>query len=167
VPVPLSTYCTLGAVKYWEYAQQYLGGYGIVAHYVVRAPPSTYCTHGTVTYWEYDSTLEATVQRYVVCVPSSTYCTHGAVKYWEYARQYLGGYGITLRCACTVVDTTTWCHAQHHIECSILCLAPLPFHLPFHQQGHSTVFLGCEVLIVLLSVNKIVVLNRCFIIVSF
>jgi hypothetical protein len=39
----------------------------------------------------------------VVPVPSSTYCTHGAVKYWEYAQQYLGGYGITLRCACTVV----------------------------------------------------------------
>ena len=96
-----------------------------------------------------------------MCVPSSTYCTHGAVKYWEYARQYLGGYGITLCCACTVVDATAWCHAQHHIECSIPRLAPLPFHLPFHQQGHLTVVLGCEVSIVLLSVNKIVVLNRC------
>jgi hypothetical protein len=74
-----------------------------------------------------------------VCVPSSTYCTHGAVKYWEYARQYLGGYGITLCCACTVVDATAWCHAQHHIECSIPRLAPLPFHLPFHQQGHLIV----------------------------
>jgi hypothetical protein len=39
----------------------------------------------------------------VVPVPSSTYCTHGAVKYWEYAQQYLGGYCITLLCACTVV----------------------------------------------------------------
>ena len=37
-------------------------------------------------------------------VPLSTYGAQGAVKYWdEFARQYLGGYGNTLRRACTVV----------------------------------------------------------------
>ena len=72
----------------------------------------------------------------VVPVPSSTYCTHGAVKYWEYARQYLGGYGITLRCM-WAVGAKQMLYRLHsfYIDCIRLQLL---FWKKEYAVGHQT-----------------------------
>ena len=83
MPVPLSTYGSQGAIKYWdEFARQYLAGYGITlrrACTVVYVPYLWYCQVLGVRQY-----LEATVQHYVVPVPSSMYRTYGTAKYLEY-----------------------------------------------------------------------------------
>ena len=55
-------------------------------------------------------------------------------------------------------NSTTWCHAQHHIECSILWHI-CPFFFLSHHQHFA--LLVCELLFAFVA-GLIVVLNACF-----
>ena len=104
--------------------------------YLVHVLLSTYCTHVAIKYWEYDSTLvDATVYY------KNTLC----LLYGCLSMPQLG-----------VMPNTTL-----NVSFCAWHLCPLLL-LPFHQQGHLTVVLVCEFLIVLSYQHKNVVLNRRF-----
>ena len=125
--------CTVVYVPYLGCGQvlgllQYLGGYGTTlrrACTVVYVPYLWYCQELGIRQYlgGYGTTLPCACT--VVYVLYS--CCYQVLGVW----QYLGGrYGLLqyyLVPAVQVVDVTTWCHAQHRIECFILCLSPLPF----------------------------------------